>query len=61
MYDEISSCSIAEADSEIRRGFAQKVFGILAGQLLLTLGVILTFSLNTTMQDYVDVETGHQW
>jgi FtsH-binding integral membrane protein len=64
-YEDLGSSGslLEDAEVEIRRGFVQKVFGILAVQLGITFGVILLFSLDGPVQRYVDMRDpeAHQW
>jgi len=54
---------VHEVDVELRRGFIQKVFGIVSLQLLTTLGFAALFSLYEPLRVYVDFHTegGHPW
>jgi FtsH-binding integral membrane protein len=64
-YEDIggSGSLVEDAEVEIRRGFVQKVFGILGMQLGLTFAVILLFSLEGPVQRYVDMRDpeAHTW
>ncbi|KAH9256299.1 hypothetical protein BASA81_005520 [Batrachochytrium salamandrivorans] len=55
--------AVDSVEQSIRLGFTRKVFGILGLQLLVTLGVIMLFSLVTPVREYVDLSKGqgHPW
>ena len=64
-YEDISNSGslVEDAEVEIRRGFVLKVFSLLAVQLGFTFAVILLFSMNDSVQRYVDLRDpdAHQW
>lgn len=64
-YEDIggSGSLVEDAEVDIRRGFVQKVFGILGTQLAVTFAVILMFSVDGPAQRYVDMRdpNAHQW
>jgi FtsH-binding integral membrane protein len=64
-YEDVGSSGslVEDAEVEIRRGFVQKVFGLLAVQLAATFVVILMFSMEGPVQRYVDMRDpeAHQW
>ena len=64
-YEDLagSGTLVEDADLEVRRGFVQKVFGLLGVQLAVTFLVILLFSMDGPFQRYVDMRDpeAHQW
>jgi len=64
-YEDLGSSGslVEDADVEIRRGFVQKVFGLLGAQLAVTFAVIFMFSMDGPVQRYVDMRDpeAHQW